>query len=438
VDIAPKGYLLSEVRFQRRRETMPNLPLPPEVVLAFQALRPVFHAASWESFLYLITGLLLGQAQAGIVRASLLAPREYNWRRLHDLLRRNRWDGMALLVCWTGVVLSLLYPQGYPSHLFWVLDGTYLEKRYAQEMDEVMNHYRPHPKAGQSRRLKGHGVLVVAHLYEQMTHRFRALLLGGLLYVKEATWVELGQQLVKALPFPEETHNVIVVDRGLMALKLVKTLEAHQLYALGRVKANASFYLPATEADYKGRGRKPTYGEKFRADAAPLEAMEWSEMSIPVDGKMYDGVVYRGRFLRRGVKNPVDLIRVEVGDWPPWLLMPTDPSLSTEQAIWAYYGRSQIEVAIAEGKALGLDQYRGRRSAGIRRWPMVIGVVHSLLQLMAVGALNVTLPRQGWPWYRKETTVGAIRRRLGEWVLRHHFSHLFPGAQNREEMDHVA
>ena len=108
---------------------MPDLPLPPEVRLALQALRPVFHAASWESFLYLITGLLLGQAQAGIVRASLLAPKGYNWRRLHDLIRRNRWDGMALMVRWTGVVLSLLYPQGYPPHLFWVLDGTYLEKR---------------------------------------------------------------------------------------------------------------------------------------------------------------------------------------------------------------------------------------------------------------------------------------------------------------------
>jgi len=229
VAIAPKGYILSPVRYQRGRETMPNLPLPPEVELALQALRPVFHAASWESFLYLITGLLLGQAQAGIVRASLLAPQGYNWRRLHDLMRRNRWDGLVLLRRWTGVVLSLLYPQGYPSHLFWVLDGTYLEKRYVQAIEAIKDHYRPHPKAGQSRRLKGHGVLLVAHLYEQMTHRFRALLLGGLLYVKEATWVELGQQLMNVLPFPEETHHVIVVDRGLMALKLVKTLEAHQL-----------------------------------------------------------------------------------------------------------------------------------------------------------------------------------------------------------------
>jgi len=46
------------------------------------------------------------------------------------------------MVRWTGVVLHLLYPQGYPPHLFWVLDGTYLEKRYAQTIDEVMPYLR--------------------------------------------------------------------------------------------------------------------------------------------------------------------------------------------------------------------------------------------------------------------------------------------------------
>ena len=56
---------------------MVEIPLPPEILQVLQSLRPVFHPSSWASFLYLITGLLLGQAQAGIVRASLWAPRTY-------------------------------------------------------------------------------------------------------------------------------------------------------------------------------------------------------------------------------------------------------------------------------------------------------------------------------------------------------------------------
>lgn len=417
---------------------MSNIPLPPEIGLALQTLRPVFHAASWESFLYLITGLLLGQAQAGIVRASLVAPSGYNWRRLHDLLRRNRWCERELMRRWTQQLLVWLYPNGFPAHLFWVVDGTYLEKMYARATEAVLSHRRPHPKTGQSRRLKGQGMLMVAHLYEQMTHRFRAVLLGGLLYVKEATWVELSQHVVERLPFPPGSHHHLLTDRGLTALKLVKTLEAHQVYALGRVKSNACFYRPATEADYKGRGRRPLYGEKYRADSVPYVLMQRQEMAIPVEGQMHDGVTYRGTFRRRGLKHPVDLIRVEVGALPPWLLMVADPTLPTEEAVWAYYGRSQMEVAIGDGKNLGLDQYRGRRLKGIRRWPMVVAVVHSLLQLMAVGALSVRLPVQAWPWYRKESTVGSIQRRLIQWLLNHHFFHLVHRGQNPEKMPHAA
>ena len=417
---------------------MTNPPLPQEIVEVLLWLRPVFHAWSWESFLYLITGLLLGQAQAGVVRASLYAPKGYNWRRLHDLLRRNAWNGTDLMVALTQMVLATLYPDGFPAYLFWVLDSTYLEKMYAQSIQGVMTHYRPHPKPGQSRQVKGHGLMLVAHLYQQSAHRFRAFLLGGLLYVKQATFGQLGLKLLKALPLPEKVHNIVVTDRGLTGLKLARTIDKQGAYSLGRVKSNACFFFPATKADYKGKGRRPTYGDKFRADSLPKNVMQKTEMSVPFDGKPVSGVVYRGTFLRKGFPHPVDFLRVEVKKLSPWLLMLTDPTLSTEQAVWVYAGRSQIEVAIGETKSLGLDTYRGRKNKGIKRWPMVIGTIHCLLQLIAVGALKLTLPAQNWPWYRKETTVGSIQRRLIQWMWRRHFSDLFDQDQKLKKMADAA
>jgi len=319
-----------------------------------------------------------------------------------------------------------------------VLDLTYLEKVYAQAIEGVLFHWRPHRKAGQGRLLKGHGLVVVGHLFQQSTHRFRAFLLGGLLYLKQATPVELGGKLLSQLPLPQATHNVLVVDRGLCSLKLTKAALKQGVYTIGRLKCNASLYLPASDADYKGKGRHPTYGAKFRADEAPKEQMTRIEMLVPVDGKLLWGVVYRGTFLRRGFAEPVELIRVEVGNLPPWLLLVTDPTLTTEEAIWAYSGRSQVEVAIEEAKALGLGAYRGRRLKGVSRWPMVLGVAHSFLQLMAVEALKVELPQQGWPWYPKENTVGAIQRRLISWFLRQHFLNLFASEQKTEEMRKAA
>jgi hypothetical protein len=97
-----------------------------------------------------------------------------------------------------------------------------------------------------------------------------------------------------------------------------------------------------------------------------------------------------------------------------------------------------VEVAIGEGKILGLDQYRGRRHAGITRWPMMMGVVHTLLQMLAIGALSVHLPQQGWPWYDKETTVGSMQRRLVQWVVQGYFSYLDLSTPNSEEMPEAA
>jgi len=88
-----------------------------------QSLRPVFHTDSWDSFLYLLTDLLLGQAQAVLIRVSLVASPEYNRRRLPDLLRRNRLSASELMVSLTQLILlTTLYSPGILSHLFWVLD----------------------------------------------------------------------------------------------------------------------------------------------------------------------------------------------------------------------------------------------------------------------------------------------------------------------------
>ncbi len=48
----------------------------------------------------------------------------------------------------------------------------------------------------------------------------------------------------------------------------------------------------------------------------------------------------------------------------------------------------------------------------MRRWPLPICLAHSLLALLALGALPLDLPELGWPWYPREDSVGQLRRRL--------------------------
>jgi len=98
----------------------------------------------------------------------------------------------------------------------------------------------------------------------------------------------------------------------------------------------------------------------------------------------------------------------------PWYLITTDLELDPIDAVNAYDGRYQIEVNFDEAKELGLGHYQGRSGTGVRRWPLLISLAQTLLQLIATETIKVELPTLNWSWYRRENTVGQVRRRLIE------------------------
>ena len=49
--------------------------LPLELVSFIQQMRPLFRVEVFESFCYLLTGILMGEVKQGTVRASVFAPR---------------------------------------------------------------------------------------------------------------------------------------------------------------------------------------------------------------------------------------------------------------------------------------------------------------------------------------------------------------------------
>ena len=51
--------------------------LPSELVRFIERLRPLFRAEVFESFCYLMTGILIGEAKDGTVRASVFARPDY-------------------------------------------------------------------------------------------------------------------------------------------------------------------------------------------------------------------------------------------------------------------------------------------------------------------------------------------------------------------------
>ncbi len=420
--------------------------LPSELISFISALRPLMRVEVFDSFSFLLMGLIVGEAKSGTVRASVFAPADYQPQRLSDLFCRHRLSHQAFMAALARLALATLYPQGWPQRLFWVADSTHTEKPYAERISGVHWFHRTKRVAGRAKKLKGHCYLFAAHLYRHGKEQvWASVLCGALLYVKGRTLPELTGELARQLRLPAEARHVWVVDRGLLSRPLLRALSKQGQFALGRVRCNQVVYF-APRRQPRGRGRKRTYGAKCRVDklfSRFPERLHHQRMKLHVQGRERQVTVADGEVSLRGVRRGQPLaVRVIVVAVPrsklkPWYLLTTDLELAVEEAVRAYAGRQQIEVNFDEIKELGLGHYMGRSGQGVRRWPLFLCAAQMLLKFMATGVIEVPLPKLNWSWYARENTVGQMRRRLVEYC-RPRISRMLPVDTKLREMKKAA
>ena len=392
----------------------PSVPaLPPALQTALAPFRFLFHADTWPVFLGVLAGLLTGHTTLACVRASLLTA-GVKWHQCCDFYRRARWSRTAFLRATTALVLQTLYPAGLPARLWWVADTTTSDKPSARKVFGIRRFWRHCRRPGQAPVHQGHGWVLLAHLYQRPDRAWQALLVGALLWLqlRRASPGQLTAALVAQLGLPSQVTHVVVSDRGLSSRELVRALRAQGCHSVTRLRRNTVVYTPAPPPATPRRGHPRKYGDKYRVDALDRALLMPTAVTVWVDGRWQAATAWRGSFWRKGLPEMVEIVLVETARRAPWYLQATDPTLSTEEIVAGYHGRHAIEPAIQQANALGLDRYHGRTARGVRRWPLPICLAHSLLALVALGALPLDLPELGWPWYRREDTVGQVRRRL--------------------------
>jgi hypothetical protein len=399
--------------------------LPSEITNFIQSFRPLFRAEVFETFCLLMTGLLIGEAKAGTVRSSVFAAANYQPQRLSDFFCRHKLSHQAFMARLVALALTLLYPAGLPTRLFWIADSTTTDKPFADRVASIGLFHRSKQIIGRARHLKGHCFVFAAHLYQQgttETRRWASLLVGALVYVKGKTIPALVGQLAQHLRLPKGVRHVWLVDRGILSRTLIRELAAEHQYVLGRARANQVVYF-APRRQRRGRGRKRLFGAKCRLDQLLNrfpERLQQQAMKLLVRGKERRVEVHSAEVQLRGVwPGRVCAARVIIVVVPglklkPWYLLTTDLDLDAVEAVKAYDGRYQIEVNMDEVKELGLGHYQGRSGQGVRRWPLLLCASQMLLKLIATEVLKVPLPSLNWSWYKRENTVGQVRRRLIE------------------------
>src|SRR5918997_2752487 len=96
--------------------------LPSELISFIQPLRPLMRVEVFESFGFLLMGVLIGEAKHGTVRSSVFAPAAYQPQRLSDLFCRHKLSHQAFMAALARLALVTLYPAGLPERLFWIAD----------------------------------------------------------------------------------------------------------------------------------------------------------------------------------------------------------------------------------------------------------------------------------------------------------------------------
>jgi hypothetical protein len=400
--------------------------LPPEIIQLLENFRPLMRVEVFETFILLITGLLVGEAKHGTVRSSVFASADYQPARISDFFTTHRVSPQKLMAMLTELVLRLSYGGKLPERLFWIADSTQTEKPYAEKIASLGLFHRSKRVIGRANHLKGHCYVCAAHLYQHLDDRgqmrWASVLCGALLYVKGRSIPTLVGALAAQLRLPEGIRHVWVVDRGIISRPLLRGLKALSQFALGRVRANQVVYFAPRRQPKKGR--KKAYGQKCRVDQLLRrfpDRLRNQRSRLSVKGKerkveIYDAeVLLRGVHKGRALKARVIVVIVpELKKLKPWYLLTTDLELDAIAAVEAYAGRVLVEVNFDEAKELGLGHYQGRSGSGVRRWAALICLAQALLKMAAIGLIKLDLPRLNWSWYRREETVGQLRRRLIE------------------------
>src|SRR5688572_11535280 len=79
--------------------------LPSVIIQLLENFRPLMRVEVFETFILLITGLLVGEAKHGTVRSSVFAPADYQPARISDFFTTHRVSPQKMMAKLTELVL---------------------------------------------------------------------------------------------------------------------------------------------------------------------------------------------------------------------------------------------------------------------------------------------------------------------------------------------
>jgi hypothetical protein len=141
--------------------------VPSALVDCIRLLRPLFRLEVLTRVCDVMRGLLIGEAQDGTARASVLAGSASWPPRLSDRFGRHQLSHPACMATLVEVALASLAPAGRPRRLVWMAASPSAETPDAKRTAAIGLLHRTQRVGGQAKQLPGHCAVCAAHLSTQ-------------------------------------------------------------------------------------------------------------------------------------------------------------------------------------------------------------------------------------------------------------------------------
>ena len=142
--------------------------LPSALENCIASFRPLLRVEVYQTFYYLMVGLLVGEAKFVAVHASVFAPADYQPSRISDFFTTHRVSPQAMMAELTALSWRLIYGVKLPERLFWLADSTQTEKPHAEKISGLGLFHRSKRVTGRASYLQGHCDVCAAHLYQYL------------------------------------------------------------------------------------------------------------------------------------------------------------------------------------------------------------------------------------------------------------------------------
>lgn len=371
--------------------------------------RYAFSKSNWIYFVALIMGWILTSNKQLVSRVFLRCRLKRNFSSVYRFLSQYSWVEQRVVE-----ILVRLIERNFGSRACQLVgDDTYEDKSGRKIFGTDV--YRRYAYKHKRYRWAQNWVSVGISVYFVELSRWIFFPVWTKLYVRRKrcpkgvrfqTRLELineGMQLIQkalSMPMPE------AVDGAFAKKKIIEQVNRYKQPLVSRIRKDARLYEPKAKA-YKGRGRRPKYGERMpRLEEIAKASSDYQRLTVNV----------YGRRRRVGVKEVIaywcpagGVVKIVIvkglkAQKQPSYLVCTKPGWRAKDVIEHFSGRWPIEQSFRDGKQLmgfGKSQARVRkaviRHANFSLW------VYSLVKLWYLSCYGPCLMKTPEPWYPQKS-----------------------------------